>query len=209
MNANTIHIGSFIGGSMSLNPEDITLRSTNILTVMPTGVDESDIHKEYSENYRKYLAYARILTPSVMGAEDLVQQAFLNVVKHVRNNNVIVADALSGYLMKSIRNISISNHRKSSKQSNIHSVEDSSISPESLHLLSIEKQTVANALIELSATQRTVMVMTYFDGFKISEIAQELSISVSAVKTHLQRARKNMSKAIEANRLEETRKESL
>lgn len=157
----------------------------------------SDIRIEYTENYQKYFAYARILTPSKMNAEDLVQQAFINTVAQIKNDNEILLETLRAYIKNVIRNLSISNHRKYSMHPRLRLIENPELTPDVVHEMDEEKKRVINALTELSNAQRTIIVMNYFDGLKVEEIAEHLGISKSAVKTHLLRGRKHLGKLLD------------
>ena len=165
-----------------------------------TRVEVSDVRNDYSKNYAKYFAYARLLTPSRTAAEDLVQQAFLNVIDALEKGQTITEETFSAYVKRIIRNISISAHRKDSVQPLLRIVDDDSPSPETEFALSSDKEIVAKAISSLSETQRAILVMHYFDGLKVREIAEELNMSVSTAKTHLQRARNNIENAVNSDK---------
>jgi len=165
-----------------------------------TRAEISDVRSDYSKNYAKYFAYARLFTPSRNSAEDLVQQAFLNVIDALEKGHTILDNTLSAYIKRIIRNISISNHRVDSVQPMLRIVDAENPSPESEYALSSDKEIVAKAITGLSETQRAIIVMHYFDGLKVREIAEELEITSSSVKTHLQRARQNIATAVSADK---------
>jgi len=184
---------------MLLNSGGNSTKSSRGIPSVSKFCDESTLDDEYENNYRKYLAYARLLTPSKPLAEDLVQQAFLNVFKQIRKGKEIDVEILGGYIMKSIHNDSISIFRKSSKTQSVHVVNDDSHTPENIFEKNSEKQIVELAINSLPKVQRTAIVMYYFDGLKSKEISAELGISDSAVKTHIQRARKSLSEFIKSH----------
>lgn len=165
-----------------------------------TGVEVSYVRNDYSKNYTKYFAYARLLTPSRTAAEDLVQQAFLNIIDALEKGQTITEDTFSAYAKRIIRNISISHHRKDSVQPFLRVIDVDSPSAEAEYALSSDKDIVAKAISGLSETQRAIVVMHYFDGLKVREIAEELDMSVSTAKTHLQRARHNIEIAVNADK---------
>jgi len=160
------------------------------LQFLPATLD--DVQKEYEKNYSQFLSYARLLTPSLMSAEDLVQQAFSNTVKQIKKNNKINPETMTGYIKSTIRNLSIKSHRKESVQPKLRIVEESEKSPDVLHLMSADKKLLLESIAELVPSQRTITIMFYFDGMKVEEIAYELGLSASAVKTNLARARKHL-----------------
>lgn len=176
--------------------------TSDSIVSMTTGtrVSVSDVQIDYSKNYAKYFAYARLLTPSRSAAEDLVQQAFLNVIDALEKGHLITEDTLNAYVKKIIRNISISNHRKQSVQPLLRVITSDSPSAESEYALSSDQDVVAKAISGLSETQRAIVVMHYFDGLKVREIAKELNMSEGTAKTHLHRARQNIEHAVKADK---------
>jgi len=178
--------------------QDSKLSAVSMTT--DTRVEISDVRNDYSKNYAKYFAYARLLTPSRTAAEDLVQQAFLNIIDALEKGQTILEDTLSAYVKRIIRNISISHHRKDSVQPLLRIVDADSPSAENEYALSSDKDIVARAISGLSETQRAIVVMHYFDGLKVREIADELNMSISTAKTHLQRARQNIETAVNADK---------
>lgn len=55
---------------------------------------------------------------------------------------------------------------------------------------------IRDALVVLSATQRTVFVLRHFEGLQLSEIAEELGCTVGSIKVHLFRALKKLQKEL-------------
>lgn len=196
--ATTIEKPLFFGGYVASyqKPKRKVLR---LKVAGDTLASLSDVRVEYTNHYKKYYAYARLFTPSRTHAEDLVQQAFVNTVNAITKGNEVRVETLGAYLMTSIRHASISSYRRESVQPTLRVVEIQEPTPESYHQVSNEKNAIRNAIAELSNMQRSIIVLHYFDGLKVNEIAQELNISESAVKTHLQRARQNLSAALGAN----------
>ncbi len=155
-----------------------------------------DLKTEYETNYSRYLSYARLLTPNLMNAEDLVQQAFSNTVKQIQKGNKINLDTMAGYIKSTIRNLSIKTHRKESVQPKFYIVDENEKSPDVLHLLSSDKKLLMESITKLIPSQRTITIMYYFDCLKVEEIADELGLSQSAIKTNLARARKHLFDAV-------------
>lgn len=190
----TIMVPIFLGGFVHINDPKHELSLSRELDAEQDKIDI--VQNDYTENYGKYFGYARLLSDSHASAEDLVQQTFLNIIRATEKDPAILDDALSPYVFKTIRNISISQHKKYSTQPVLRIVDSENSTPEMEFALSNDRKVVSIAISGLSITQRSVIVMHYFDNLKVREIAKELNISSSAVKTHLQRARKNVSKAV-------------
>jgi RNA polymerase sigma factor (sigma-70 family) len=77
-------------------------------------------------------------------------------------------------------------------------IADEMPSPEILAEETELRQTIEQALASLTAGNREVVVLFYYDGFKTSEIAEMLEISVSAVKVRLHKARQQLKNYLEA-----------
>lgn len=184
-------VPEIFGGSVAAPPND---SNTESVEYIPASLH--DVQKEYETNFGKLLAYARVLTPSIMNAEDLVQQAFINTVDQIKRGHPIHTETLHAYIKQSIRNISITQYQHDSIQPKKYLVEEMQTSPDALAQLSLEKQAVANAIASLKGAQRAVIVMHYFEKMKVDEIARDLSLSPSTVKTHLQRGRKHIAESI-------------
>ncbi len=169
-------------------------------------VDISKIQNDYEENFLKYYGYARLFSTSSAAAEDLVQQSFVNIIDAIGKGLHITEDTFSAYMKKIIRNLSITNYRKESVQPNLRIIDSQVESAESEFELTTVKQAVKKAIEQLTETQRTIVVMHYFDGLKAVEIAEELNIDASSVRTHLLRARQSIAAAV--NEEKATRDES-
>ena len=168
--------------------------SFNPVVIVSATLD--DVRNEYEKNYSKHLSYARLLSATLMNAEDVVQQAFSNTVNQIQKGKAINLDTIGGYITRSIRNLSIKSYRKESVQPKLYLIEDSEKSPDVLHLLSSDKKLLIESIAELVPSQRTITIMYYFDGLKVDEIATELGLSQSAIKTNLVRARKHLFNAV-------------
>lgn len=160
-----------------------------------------DIQNEYVNSYGKYLAYARLLTPVLMNAEDLVQQAFSNTLNQVVKGNDIHLDTLSAYIKSCVRNLSINKHNYDEKHTRDYSLRKDDATPDVIVELSEKKQAVVEAILQLTGSQRTAIVMYYFDELSVEEISSQLHLSKSTIKTNLKRARKHVQATISSDEL--------
>lgn len=69
--------------------------------------------------------------------------------------------------------------------------------PETVALASLEEERIREAVHELPATLRDAVVLYYFEGLSVSEIAVVLDTGEEGVKTRLFRARKLLRNALE------------
>ena len=136
-------------------------------------------------------------------AEDLTQEIFLNL--QLRCKFDPQRASFYTYLMTLTRSRTIDRLRsKRSKKSfwqNLSKLKDSVVQPkfdnpiEAMSTEEISTQ-VKNALQYLSANQRQVLELSYYEGLSQSEIAKRLNIPLGTVKTHSRRGliqlRKNL-----------------
>jgi RNA polymerase sigma-70 factor (ECF subfamily) len=133
-------------------------------------------------------------------AQDVTQEAF---VKLWRNYENIAPDKAAGWLMRVSHNLCIDLIRRRKSQRKNFGFPD----PEALDRLpggvlgtdieeSLQLDQQQKALLEametLPAETRSVMVMHYFQEMKLSEIAESLDKTVSALKVQIHRARKSL-----------------
>ncbi len=190
----TYKYAAFMGNIVSSrDDQNDTLAEISTFTAF-IGVEE--INDEYQKNYPKYIAYARILTPSKQQAEDLVQQAFSNIIQFLNKGNEIKAETVGAYIKSTIRNVSISQHRKNNIMPSLRLIVENEKSPDELHAISEQSRTIIGLISELSPSQKAILVMYYYDGMKIEEIARDLNLSSNTVSTHLRRAKKQLEKTL-------------
>ncbi len=73
------------------------------------------------------------------------------------------------------------------------------LNPEQEAVRHEEQERVHDVLQELDATDRAAIILRYWYDFSELEIAQSLSLTVSAVKSRLHRARREMARRIQAD----------
>ena len=136
-------------------------------------------------------------------AEDLTQEIFLNLL--VKSKFDSQRGSFYTYLMMLTRSRTIDLLRSKRSQgrfwNNMSKLKDS-IKPQKssspMEVISTEEISiqVRNALKNLSANQRQILEMSYYEGLSQSEIAERLNIPLGTVKTHSRRGllqlRKNL-----------------
>lgn len=158
------------------------------------GIEE--IKAAYETGFKNYFGYAYSLTFSKESASDIVQNVFARIIAKINRDGFIEVENVEAYIIRSIRNEHIDRRAKEIKRpSFISMVREDSPSAEITHLSSEKNAPLKHAVENLPTAQRTCLVMYYYNELKIDEIAKELGISVSAVKTHLQRAKTALGKA--------------
>lgn len=125
-------------------------------------------------------------------AEDLTQDVFLTLWRNQAYNPK--RGSMLAFLNTLTRSKSIDRYRQLQAQWRSQERWGHNNSPENrndlmdkLALKEASRQ-VQEAMTELSANQRAVLEMAYFDGLSQSEIAQDLKIPLGTVKTHKRNA---------------------
>ncbi len=132
-------------------------------------------------------------------AQDLTQDTFLKAMKHLEQLNEPAA--FRGWIKKIARNMTIDALRKRKvifftqmvSSDSEEAIEFEDDRQENLPEVVIDRQETARLLGEildaLSAEQRVVTELFYYEGFSVKEIAQELGVSENTVKSRLKYAR--------------------
>ncbi|MEI7849351.1 MAG: sigma-70 family RNA polymerase sigma factor [Chloroflexota bacterium] len=130
-------------------------------------------------------------------AEDIVQETFLRIFKHIRRFDE--SRPFEPYLLRSVVNAALDMSQKSSKHEQISvgidSVEDliqQAISVENQVEFKALKLEIHQALGKLSPRQRTAIVMRYFLGMSEKEMAEDLNTAPGTIKWLLNAARERL-----------------
>ena len=146
----------------------------------------------FDEHHAALFRFAYRLTGSVADAEDIVQECFLGFLRPTCSYDPKRA-SLRTYLFGAVRNQSLKHRRQKDlpEQATIPSP-----SPESEFLRSELKDVVAGAVMQLSDTQREVLVLAHYEQMPLAEIAEVLALELGAVKSRLQRARASLKETL-------------
>jgi RNA polymerase sigma-70 factor (ECF subfamily) len=152
---------------------------------------------------------ARWLTRNDTDAEDVVQEAYLRAFKHFRS-----FDGSDGrpWLLAIVRNTFytwLQQNRAPERQTpfdeEIHIAEEDHLNPEALLLQKASNQLVRQAIEELPAEFREVIVLRELEGLSYKQIADVTEIPVGTVMSRLARGRKRLEQSLSQS-LEQTEK---
>lgn len=152
-----------------------------------TGLTEATFKTSYDRLAPKLVAFAESWIGDRVFAEDIVQDAFLQVwQKRKEINDVEKIDPL---LYTIVRNNLINYHKKKLRIQNylaeIDNPLDSDIDIQSEKLDSLKKH-----IETLPAKSKTVFLMSQKEGLTYKEIAKVLSISTKSVEKHISNVKK-------------------
>ena len=154
----------------------------------------------YERYARQLQSFCRSRLSSREEAEDAVQHTFLNAYRSLRSGTRPRAEA--AWMFAIAANVCRERRRSAWRRSRIEVVSDDGLvgdraAPERSHE---ELSGVADALAELTPNQRRAILMREWQGLSYREIANELSLTESAVETLLFRARRSLARKLDRSR---------
>jgi RNA polymerase sigma-70 factor, ECF subfamily len=164
----------------------------------------SELYDRYSRPM--YATGLRLLGDSQL-AEELVQDAFTNVWRGAASFDP-KRESSATWLYRLTRNRAVDLNRRRrvrSLSAGEEPLRNASRGPE--REASVDLWDVAEALSRLSAEQREVLNLAYFEGLSQSEIAQRTGFPLGTNKSRTTAALKRLRHAMDANAVEEPRNE--
>lgn len=159
---------------------------------------------EIVEKYIKPLySYAIKKTANLQDAEDLAQDIILKLYSSLQSKQIFNLDA---FVWRLAHNVLVNYYRGKSKSSigvsfdvlepTLHSNEEPA--DELMAKETIKK--LQHEIAYLSKTQREILIMYYYEGKKLVEIAARLNLPLGTVKWHLFSARNEIKKGMDTMR---------
>ena len=162
-------------------------------------MDKNTYMKLLKEHRDRVYSYTLYCLRHQDDAEDVTQEVFLRLWKNGQELDLEKAEA---WLIRVAHNLVVDHSRRRKTQRNhlgqvdtraletIAEPEDSWSNPEQGLQLAGQRQEIMDALATLQPETRSVMVMHYFQGARLQDIAATLGKKTSTVKVQLHRARK-------------------
>jgi len=151
------------------------------------------------ENYYKVLIlYATSLTKNETKAEDLVQNAYINL--WTKRDTLEIRSSIKSYLYKSVYNLFINDYRKELRNDTVlekihYDVLQQSIQEEE-HSIKRKLEWINKEINALPPKSKEIFVMNKKRGLTYKEISKILDISENTVESHISRALKRIRKNI-------------
>ncbi len=150
----------------------------------------------------RLLRFVERIVENEKDAEEIIQDAFLNIYKKI--DNIDTKRKFSSYLYTVGRNQAISFLRGKKKELPLKEEIVGSGTPNDVfeRIEIVENQERINkALSFLSGRYRKVIKLYYFRELSYKEIGHELSIPINTVRTHLRRGRQMLRKVFENEKI--------
>ena len=156
------------------------------MTAGPGWDADTAVEELYAAHYRPLVRLSSLLVRDVSTAEEVVQDAF--VAMHGRWRSLREPDKAVAYLRQAVvnRSRSVLRHRGVQARHAHALVPDRSASDDPAYAVA-RRTAVLDALAELSARQREVLVLRYYLDLSEADVAATLGISRGAVKSHTSR----------------------
>jgi len=154
------------------------------------------IHDLYERHYVRLVRLAVLLVGDVGRAEEIVQDAFVDLVarwRTIRDPGSYLRTCVANGARSHLRHRAVVNRQPASQPSEVSSAETEA-------LVHIEHDRVLSLLSELPGRQREVLILRYYGQLSEAEIADTLGISRGAVKSHNFRGLRSLRTAFEVNR---------
>lgn len=152
----------------------------------------------WHHHYRELVQLARFLVDDRETAEEVVQDAFVRL--HGRLH-AVAPDRAAGYLRVAVLNGSRSRlRRRRVARSHPAPADRPSESAEAGGVGRASRDEVLAVVRSLPVRQRDVVLLRYFAGLSVSEVADTLGIATGSVKTHTSRALAALAPLLEHHR---------
>lgn len=143
-----------------------------------------DIAALYQAEVLRLRAFVRRMVGNHGAAEDVVQQAFANLLRRGGHG----AQANAGYITEAVRNLALNHLRDARRRADVElsgleleNIADSAPTPEMIVLYRRELQRLLEAIAALPQRRRQAFVLKRIDGLSYDEIAERMGTSRNTV----------------------------
>lgn len=156
--------------------------------IVGTATPRTSVEVLFEGHYVRLVQHLSVVAGSREVAADAVQEAFVQA--HLRWTRLAGYEDPVGWIRRVALN-KIHNRRRSVRRRAAAVARLASTALDRVEDWAgvVNRADVGRALSELSAQQRTAVVLFYLEGLSIAQAAAEMGLSQGSVKTHLHRAR--------------------
>jgi RNA polymerase sigma-70 factor (sigma-E family) len=175
--------------------EDPEAVATGFWSASDSGPSVEGVESLFRSEYARLLRLATLLVDDRWTAEELVQEAFLQLFKHRTHVN---SEAASFYLRAAVINLSRSRLRRIAVSRRAHRQMTSEPDRVDDGIETADHdRAVLDAIRALPRRQRECVALRYYLDLSEAEIAVTLGITAGTVKSHTHRARQSLARTLE------------
>ncbi len=171
--------------------------------VLRSKANDSDAFAElYSMTYNKVYNYTRHYLKDNELAQDALQEVYILVLKnlHKLNDPTLFLAWLNRITFHVCYDMNQKYHLKDPQSMALEELEHltpaSSENPEEIYSKKENQELIQQALDTLPFQEKELLIMRYYNGMKLEDIANSIGISLSSVKRHLLSAQKKLKKRL-------------
>ena len=185
--------------ALNISSQPFTMLIPIALLVVMNDEDSQYIRELYIKYCGMMCRMAMSYVHNEHDAKDIVQIATVSLMKKIPKLRTLTGNDLEAYIVCTVKNAAIDFNRKASRRHEILPLDemrysDSEVSTEELVLTHIDIERLTSVIRKLSPEDQEVLSMRYFQGMETSEIARELGIQESSVRSRLLRAKRRLVK---------------
>lgn len=158
------------------------------LQMIDTPEDRSKFEQLYLEYRGLMFHVANKILRNEQDAEDMVHQAFLKVAENIEKISDPKCPKTQSYIVTIVENQSIDLYRRRQK----HQVVELSDELPGISAVYEGENALAACVLKLPARYREVILLRYFQGYSVKEVAAILGLSLSAASKLDQRAKNRL-----------------
>jgi RNA polymerase sigma-70 factor (ECF subfamily) len=154
---------------------------------------KGEFEKIFRDHYSSLCAYAAHFLKDPDASEEVVQEVMYRL--WINRSTIIITGSLQSYLFRSVRNsaLNVLKHmdvREAYRRHREQEAAGNGLSDEDGLIVSELQEKIRIAIDRLPMERRKVFIMSRYDGFTYSEIAETLEISVKTVENQMGKALK-------------------
>lgn len=153
----------------------------------------------FTQFHNMAFGYAYSLLGDVHAAEDAIQESAIDVYRNI--HRLRIPQAFPGWYRKIIYRHTVINKRhpplKWVQVETLDQYRTNQTSPDTEYERNELREIIKNYIDNLTQARREVIILFYFGGYQMTEIADFLAIPLNTVKTRLYQARKDLKQRME------------
>lgn len=160
-------------------------------------LDSAEDREQFDRIYRQYREQMFRISLNVVKdmclAEDVVSDVFMAIAQNFRKTRGLAENELRNYIVIVTRNRAIDLYRRRKSDAETLTFDEAySYAELTLEAPTGEKDSTAALIPQLPGEQRDVLLLRYYYGFSLQEVADILHLPYNTVKSRIRRAKKQL-----------------